>query len=195
MNRKQFFGMLQGMSAGELTQVQLAYWLAKNGHRLQKRDSGERYFEHPRDVAISLIERGFNDMTTIVLALLHDSIEDTNTPPHIYVNLFGHDAWEHLFLLSKNIPVFDPITGQIVGTFKKPSDQYYDGIRNGPRCVRLVKIADRRHNMKSMGSSWPEERRIRYAKETADYLVPIAQQTDPGFAGELSELVSSTLKK
>jgi (p)ppGpp synthase/HD superfamily hydrolase len=195
MNRKQFFDLLRGTSAGDLQQIQTAYWLGKNGHRLEVRSSGERYFEHVRDVAVYLIEHRLADTDVIVRALLHDAIENTNTPMEVYVNLFGHETWEDLFILSKKIPIFDPVTGQIYGTFKKPNDEYYKGVATGSRRVRLVKLSDRRHNMTTMmAGGWSAEKQADYARETEEFLLPIAHNTDPGLTAELTRLVNGVLR-
>lgn len=192
MNRKEFFALLGGATAGDMLQMQLAYWLAKNAHRPQApRDGGERYFEHPRDVAMLLIERGFRDKETVTDALLHDTIEDTNTPPQVIVNLFGHDTWEHLFLLSKVIPVFDPVTGQVSGVYKKTAEEYKVGLMGAPLTVRIVKCADRVINLRDM-KAWERDRQLRYASETEALHVPLAAATDPWFEAELKRLVADT---
>lgn len=194
MNRKQFFALLGGMPAGDMLQIQLAYWLAKNAHRPQApRDDGQRYFNHPRDVAVLLIERGVRDKDTLTEALLHDAIEDTNTPPQVIVNLFGHDMWESLFLLSKVIPVFDPVTGQVCGFHKKTAEDYRQGLMDAPHSVRLVKCADRVINLRDM-AAWERERQIRYATETESLHIPLAQKTDPWFEAELRALVIKVRK-
>ena len=181
MNRREFFGRLSGMNAGDLVQVQDAYWLAKNAHREQMRDNGVRYFEHPRDVALMLIDRGFRERSVIIKALLHDVVEDTNTSPSTIVNMFGHDMWRSLFLLSKMIPVFDPITGQICGRYRKPDAVYYAELSAAPHEDRLVKCGDRLCNLRDMQKGWPKERQVKNAKETVEEVIPIAQMTDPWF--------------
>lgn len=192
MNRIEFFGLLSGMSAGDLLQVQMAYWLAKNAHRPQApRDNGERYFEHPRSVAVSLIERGFSDRDTVVLALLHDVLEDTNTPVHVIMELFGHEVWKGLSLLAKYIPIFDPVTGQVVYRYRKSLTEYYGELRDrAVRNVQLVKIADRYHNLQTMGS-WAPERKQKYLDETREYILPIARKTESWFTDQLVVLVEN----
>jgi hypothetical protein len=58
MNRAEFFALVANRPECELVCIQWAYWLAKNAHRPFLRDGGERFFEHPRAVAVSLIEHG-----------------------------------------------------------------------------------------------------------------------------------------
>lgn len=186
MNRKQFFGMLGGMKAGDLKQIQNAYWLAKNAHRLQVRDDGTRYFEHPRSVATLLLHQGRVDTDIITKALLHDVVEDTNTPFEVIVDMFGHDIWASLFTLSKVIPVFDPVTGQIFGRFKKPIDEYYAALCSASKEDRLVKCADRLHNLQTM-DAWDEAQKQEYVTETRNHLIPLASGVDVWFTSKLME--------
>ncbi len=178
MNRKEFFGLLGGMSAGDITQVQLAYWLAKNAHRDQKRDNGVRYFEHPREVAVALIARGFKDRDIIIKALLHDVVEDTNTPFPVILGIFGHEMWHSLFVLSKVVPIFDPVTGQICGRYRKQDDVYYKELGGAAESDRLVKCADRLVNLRDMKKGWERQRQADYAKHTQEHVLPLAQKTD-----------------
>lgn len=189
MNRKKFFDHLAGLSAGDLLEIQGAYWLAKNAHRPDApRDSGERYFEHPRAVAMTLIKRNYRNKTAIIKALLHDVIEDTNTPPHIIVCICGREIWASLLILSKYVPVFDPVTGQIIGRYVKTPEEYYSELAKASEENRRVKLADRLHNMSTM-DSWEKERRIKYATETKRWILPIANALDPWFAERLSEAI------
>ncbi len=191
MNRAKFFGLLSGLPSSALTQIQEAYWLAKNAHRWQKpRDNGDRYFEHPRRVAITLIERGVRDKDIITLALLHDVLEDTNTPHTIIANSFPNIIWEWLYILSKYVAVFNPITGQIHDRMKKPSDAYFAAITAAEEPVRLVKLADRRDNLLDM-QGWEPERRARYIAETQQYVLPIAEKTDPWFLREITAAIAA----
>ena len=89
MNRKQFFASLkENVDATELRRIQAAYWIAKEAHRQQARDCGERYFEHPRRTASILIRHGVIDTHTILLALLHDTLED-RLVAHLHPDLLG----------------------------------------------------------------------------------------------------------
>ncbi|MEY4731225.1 MAG: bifunctional (p)ppGpp synthase/hydrolase SpoT [Candidatus Parcubacteria bacterium] len=192
MNRAKFFGLLRGLPSGDLTQIQVAYWLAKNAHRPQTpRDNGDRYFEHPRRVAITLIERGARDKDTITTALLHDVVEDTNTPLTVIVDLFPNVIWERLYILSKYVPIFDPLTGQIHDRTKKPTEKYFEAIAGAEEAVRLVKLADRLDNIRDM-ATWNGERRQRYVTETTQYILPIAEKTDPWFLREINAAIAAS---
>lgn len=189
MNRAGFFALLRGLPYGDLVQIQTAYWLAKNAHRPQApRDNGDRYFEHPRQVAVILIERGYKDKNLVSTALLHDIMEDTNTPPQVIVDLFPNIIWERLYILSKYVLFFDPITGQIHDRIKKPAEKYFEAIAAADAETQLVKVADRLHNVLSM-QSWTEERRQRYVQETKEYLLPLAEKVDSWFFRKISEAI------
>lgn len=193
MNREVFFGLLRDLPPGDLLEIQRAYWLAKEAHRTQLRDGGERYFTHPRGVAVGLITRGHLSKKEIILALLHDVVEDTYTPSDAIVCLFGQEVWKNLVLLSKYIPVFDPVTGTVIGRFEKNEDDYYKALAEAPYEVRLVKCSDRLYNLLSMREGWPIERQRRYATKTIRTMVPIAKETDAWFAAEIESICKKVL--
>lgn len=194
MNRAMFFRKIATLPPGELLDIQTAYWLSKSAHRMQDaRDDGSRVFDHPRDVALSLIDRCHHDKDTVITALLHDALEDTYTPSQVYGCLFGQSVWESLARLSKYIPTFDPIDGTVMGRFKKDTAVYFGILAKAPFRDRIVKCADRRHNLLTM-ECWDKDRRRRYAEETATYLLPIAHDTDAWFASELERLTEQAMK-
>ena len=191
MSRETFFELLRGLPLSDRSQVQVAYWLARNAHHDQTpRDNGDDYFEHPRQVAVILIKRGYRDKNIVTLALLHDVVEDTNTPLGVIVDLFPDVVWKWLYVLSKSAPFFDPITGQLHDRTKKPVDKYYAAISAEDPPVRLVKLADRLHNLGTM-SLWDQARRDKYLAETEQYILPIAEQTDPWFAEEIGKAIAA----
>lgn len=197
MNRDTFFHLISPRPQAELEMIQQAYWLAKHAHRKQKRDGGGRYFEHPRRVAIRAIKAGFDSTEQIILCLLHDVVEDTDTPLTVIVALFGVAMWDHLVLISKKIPVFDPVTGEVRGRTKKELAAYFKGIANAPIVVRRGKILDRLDNMSDM-RAFSYARRTKYLRETRRHIVPIAKTIDANLAKELEALcrdVSVSLKK
>ena len=184
MCRDRFFSLLSGLPSYGLKQVQTAYWLAKNVHRTQSRDSGERYFEHPRRVALELLDHDILDARTIVDGLLHDVLEDTYTPPPVICQLFGSDTYRDLTLLSKKLPAMDEVTGQIQGWISKLTEEYFTALMRAPHHVRLVKCADRLDNLKSC-DIWPTDRIRRYRTETERLIIPLAQITDQDFLAKL----------
>jgi len=185
MNRNEFFALLPHLSAVDMNKVQNAYWLVKEASRTNKpRDTGERAFEHPRDVALLLIERGYHYWEMVVVALLHDLLEDTFTPPGVLVDLFGHSIWRSLFIVSKKVPAIDPITGEFIGHYKKIDEEYYGEIARASLREKIVKSADRLRNLRTMGI-WEPARQKRYAEESRRYVLPIASDVDAWFAREI----------
>ena len=190
MDRRSFFALLRGLPHSDLAQIQDAYWLAKNAHRHQaSRDDGGRYFDHPRQVAVILINKGHRDKDLVTTALLHDVVEDTNTPLTVIVNVFPDIIWEWLYILSKSVPFFDPITGQLHDRTKKPLDAYYGVLAEAETPPKLVKLADRLHNLGTMGV-WAPERQAAYVAESRKYLLPIAERTDPWFAEAIAKAIA-----
>ena len=187
MNRLEFFSLLRNLPPPDLKLVQNAYWYAKNVHRLDRRDSGERYFEHCRRVPLILIqERGIYEARTIATGLTHDSVEDTFAPPDVLLALLGPEVYESVEILSKTTPAFDCLTGLMVARGKKDTELYWEQIVKAPARARLVKCADRLDNLRSFGI-WSEERRQRYVAETKRWILPIASATDPWFVVEMAK--------
>ena len=181
LDRVSFFRRLNNRSSYELERIQLAYWLAKNVHRVQTRDSGERYFEHPRHVALILMENGVTNTEAIINALLHDVLEDTYTPSRVLIELFGGQTYQNLVVLSKQLPAEDKLSGQIIDWVKKTTEDYYRNIIRAEYNVRLVKCADRLHNLRSCNGVWPQTRIDKYLKETEKHTIPLAQATNQHF--------------
>lgn len=186
MNRQTFFASLplDSYIPAEMIKIRDAYWLAKESHRSQKRDGGQRYFEHPRDVTLLLIHYGYTDAVTICAGLLHDALEDTYTPPDLYVRMFGGVIWQYIQALSKVIPTFDPISGHIYGYFKKELADYFDEISKLPPNGRVIKLCDRLHNLRT-SDAWPLEKRRTYAEATRKWILPIAFSTDVKIARDI----------
>jgi len=194
MNRNDFFLLVSDRPTTELARIQLAYWLAKNSHRPFKRDNGERFFEHPRSVARSLIVHGFKKTDFVITGLLHDVIEDTNTPSTVMVDLFGPEIWYYLETLSRYMPLFDPITGQIKGRYKKSVEEYYEAIYKSNDLVKTVKCSDRLNNLETC-DMWDKERQYRYILETEKHVLPIAEQLHTTYEDELKVVISSLKAK
>lgn len=191
MDRETFFGLLRHLNEKDLHKVIVAYWLAKDVHRTQTRDGGERYFEHVRGVALLLIYNGFTDAEIIIKALLHDLIEDSPIPFSVIVSLFGEEMLKSLLILSKKIPKFNPQNGRAEWV-KIPDEIYYKSLTKTSKTDRLVKCADRLHNLRSMGP-WEIERQIEYAQHTQLFALPLARKTNKVLAQELEQEVNSVL--
>lgn len=178
MNRKEFFEKINDtVTKEEKDLIEDAYWIAKEAHRLQKRDDGERYFEHCRRVALILIEHGPININEIVAALLHDCVEDCFFPAHFLERHFGPNIANAVDMLSKVTPTFDEETGAVKEKIKKGNAEYYRKIAESPTWIRRIKLADRLDNISDM-SVWLKERKQKYLYETERYVLPIAVATD-----------------
>ena len=145
-----------------------AYVYAMKAHGNQKRASGAPFFSHPLEVAAILAEMRLDD-ATIATALLHDTIEDTDTTRGEIDTLFGREIGTLVDGLTK-IKKLDLVTkkAEQAENFRKLLLAISSDIR-----VLLVKLADRLHNMRTIEHIKPAKRRI-VAEETMDIYAPLA---------------------
>ena len=131
-----------------------AYVYAMKAHGEQKRASGDPYFSHPLEVAAILTDLKLDD-ATIAAALLHDTIEDTETTRAEIDQLFGHDIGALVEGLTK-LKKLDLVTKEAkqAENLRKLLLAIADDVR-----VLLVKLADRLHNMRTLSHVPPESRR------------------------------------
>ncbi len=145
-----------------------AYVYAMRAHGHQKRASGDPYFSHPLEVAAILTELKLDD-ATIVTALLHDVIEDTDATRAEIDQLFGAEIGALVDGLTK-IKKLDLVSkkAEQAENFRKLLIAISSDIR-----VLLVKLADRLHNMRTLEHMKPEKRQ-RISQETLDIYAPLA---------------------
>ena len=146
-----------------------AYVYAMTAHGKQFRASGDPYFAHPLEVAAILTELKL-DVPTIVTALLHDTIEDTLVTYEDVQKNFGDEIAGLVDGVTKlsQLEVFSERTKQ-AENFRKLMLAITGDIR-----VLLVKLADRLHNMRTLGFIDKPEKRQRIARETVDIYAPLA---------------------
>src|SRR5476649_1969413 len=146
-----------------------AYVYAMTAHGKQFRASGDPYFAHPLEVAAILTELKL-DVPTIVTALLHDTIEDTLVTYEDVQKNFGDEIAGLVDGVTKlsQLEVFSERTKQ-AENFRKLMLAITGDIR-----VLLVKLADRLHNMRTLGFIDKLEKRQRIARETVDIYAPLA---------------------
>ena len=139
-----------------------AYVYAMKAHGEQRRASGDPYFSHPIEVAAILTDLKLDD-ATIAAALLHDTIEDTEATRAEIDGLFGRDIGTLVDGLTK-LKKLDLVTKEAkqAENLRKLLLAIADDVR-----VLLIKLADRLHNMRTLGYMPPEARR-RVAEETLD---------------------------
>jgi GTP diphosphokinase / guanosine-3',5'-bis(diphosphate) 3'-diphosphatase len=145
-----------------------AYVYAMKAHGAQKRASGDPFFSHPLEVAAILTDMKLDD-ATIVAAVLHDTIEDTDSTREEIDKLFGSDIGRLVDGLTK-LKRLDLVSKRAAQAenFRKLLLAVAEDVR-----VLLVKLADRLHNMRTLHFVAPDKR-ARIAEETLDIYAPLA---------------------
>ena len=166
-----------------------AYVFSAFEHKGQVRHSGEPYLVHPLEVADQLADMKL-DVVAIAAGLLHDIVEDTQTPIERIAELFGKDVAHVVEGVTKLGAIsFSSSEERQAENFRKMLLAMVDDIR-----VILVKLADRLHNMRTL-RHLPEERRIKIAQETRDIYAPIANRLGMSkVKNELEELAFKYLE-
>lgn len=153
-----------------VNQVRRAFFYAEQAHEGQFRRSGERYITHPLAVASILADLHL-DHQSLMAAMLHDVIEDTGIPKEALSNQFGDSVADLVDGVSKLTQIeFRTRAEAQAENFQKMTLAMAKDIR-----VILVKLADRLHNMRTLGPLAHEKRR-RIATETLDIYAPIAHR-------------------
>lgn len=158
------------MGDADRAKVERAYCFAAEKHAKQKRRSGELYINHPVEVAIILAELKM-DCDVVCAALLHDTVEDTETSLSDVAGIFGDAVAELVDGVTKltNIDVDTMDEKQALNLRKMFLAMSHD-IR-----VVIVKLADRLHNMRTL-AALREDRRLFKARETMDVYAPLADR-------------------
>lgn len=151
--------------------INRAYVFAMQRHGAQVRASGDPYFSHPLEVAALLADMRL-DSGTIITALLHDTVEDTDATLQEIERLFGDDIARLVDGVTKlnKLEVQSDRTKQ-AENFRKLVVAMSEDIR-----VLLVKLADRLHNMRTLGYVESAASRRRSAAETMDIYAPLAER-------------------
>ena len=172
----------------QIERILQAYQFSAKAHEGQQRLSGEPYIHHPLEVAHILGEMHM-DHHTIMAAILHDVIEDTPTAKEEIRKKFGKTVADLVDGVSKLTQIkFDTVEEAQAQNFRKMLMAMSHDIR-----VIMVKLADRLHNMRTLGSL-RHEKRMRIARETLEIYVPIAQRLGiNNIRLELEELGFSTM--
>ena len=151
--------------------VNRAYVFAMKAHGSQIRASGDPYFSHPLEVAGILTNMRL-DHGTIITALLHDTVEDTKATVRDIENLFGKEVGRLVDGVTKlNRIDLQSDSAKQAENFRKLVIAMSEDIR-----VLLIKLADRLHNMRTLGYIREEEKRRRIAVETMDIYAPLAER-------------------
>ncbi|MEU3983154.1 HD domain-containing protein [Streptomyces sp. NPDC026672] len=169
-----------------LEPLRRAYVLAESSHRGQMRKSGEPYITHPLAVTLILAELGA-ETTTLTASLLHDTVEDTD----VTLDQVGEEFGEEVRYLVDGVTKLEKVDYGAAAepeTFRKMLVATGNDVR-----VMSIKLADRLHNMRTLGVMRPEKQ-ARIAKVTRDVLIPLAERLGvQALKTELEDLVFAIL--
>ncbi len=166
--------------------VSKAFELAREAHKGVRRKSGEPYILHPLAVARIVAEEIGLGSTGVAAALLHDVIEDTEYTYEDLEALFGKKVASIVDGLTKLSGVFDKNQSAQAENFRKLLLTMVEDVR-----VIIIKLADRLHNMRTLGSM-PEYKRLKIAGETLFMYAPLAHRL--GLYSLKTELEDLSLK-
>ena len=166
--------------------IRKAFDIALEAHKDMRRKSGEPYIYHPIEVARIVAEEIGLGTTSIICALLHDTVEDTDITLDDIERLFG--AKEKIIIdgLTKISGVVDYQTSMQAENFRKILLTLSDDVR-----VILIKLADRLHNMRTL-DSMKREKQLKIASETIFLYAPLAHRL--GLYALKTELEDLSLK-
>lgn len=176
------------LSDEQIEQIKQAYLLSRQAHDGQLRSTGDPYITHPVAVARVLADMRL-DHQTIMAALLHDVIEDTEITREQLVDQFGEQVASLVEGVTKLTQIkFRSRAEAQAENFRKMMMAMTQDIR-----VILIKLADRLHNMRTLGALRADKRR-RIAKETTEIYSPIANRLGLyDIRAELEELCFSAM--
>ncbi|MFJ9426715.1 RelA/SpoT family protein [Streptomyces sp. NPDC101249] len=170
----------------DLEPLRRAYLLAESSHRGQMRKSGEPYITHPLAVTLILAELGA-ETTTLTASLLHDTVEDTD----VTLDQVGAEFGAEVRYLVDGVTKLEKVDYGAAAepeTFRKMLVATGSDVR-----VMSIKLADRLHNMRTLGVMRPEKQE-RIAKITRDFLIPLAERLGvQALKTELEDLVFAIL--
>lgn len=155
---------------GDATQIKKAFKMALNAHKDMRRKSGEPYIYHPIAVAQIAVDEIGLGTTSIIAALLHDVVEDTDIPLSEIEKQFGQKVASIIDGLTKISGVYTTGSSAQAENFRKMLLTLSDDVR-----VILIKIADRLHNMRTL-DSMPRNTQLKIASETIYLYAPLAHR-------------------
>jgi len=150
--------------------IKKAFNTSLEAHQNMRRRSGEPYIYHPLAVAQIAVEEIGLGTTSIVAALLHDVVEDTDMTIADIERLFGSKVAQIIDGLTKISGIFEYGTSQQAENFRKMLLTLSDDVR-----VILIKLADRLHNMRTL-DSMPRDKQLKIASETIYIYAPLAHR-------------------
>ena len=174
----------KNFSEAEFQELKAAYDFSAAAHEGQKRQTGESYFIHPCAVVNVLVDLGFDDVSTLVAAFLHDVLEDTPVTSDELEQKFGKEVLE----LVEGVTKLDKIK------FVSAEDEQAENLRKmffamaKDYRVIIIKLADRLHNMRTLDALKPEKQ-IKIATQSLKIYAPLAGRLGLSFVKcELEDL-------
>ncbi len=158
------------LEKGDKLLIRKAFDIALEAHKDMRRKSGEPYIYHPIAVAHICAEEIGLGTTSVVCALLHDVVEDTDLTLDDIRGLFGEKEAKIIDGLTKISGVFDQGSSQQAENFRKMLLTLSDDVR-----VILIKLADRLHNMRTL-DSMQRDKQLKIASETLYLYAPLAHR-------------------
>lgn len=155
---------------GDARQIKKAFNLSMEAHKNMRRKSGEPYIYHPLEVAQIVVDEIGLGPTSIVCALLHDVVEDSDYELNDIEKDFGPKVARIIDGLTKISGAFENDSSQQAENFRKMLLTLSEDVR-----VILIKIADRLHNMRTL-SSMPRHKQLKIASETIYIYAPLAHR-------------------
>lgn len=174
------------LQKGDKKEIRKAFEMALESHKDMRRKSGEPYIYHPIAVAQIAAEEIGLGTTSIVCALLHDVVEDTDASLEDIEREFGKKTAKIIDGLTKISGVFDYNSSLQAENFRKMLLTLADDVR-----VILIKLADRLHNMRTM-DFMPRQKQLKIASETTYLYAPLAHRL--GLYAIKSELEDLSMK-
>jgi GTP pyrophosphokinase len=171
-------------NAGDKKQIRRAFEMALEAHKNMRRKSGEPYIFHPLAVSMIVVQEIGLGPTSVICALLHDVVEDTEITLEEIRLEFGNKVARIIDGLTKISEITDLNTSEQAENFRKLLLTLTDDVR-----VILIKIADRLHNMRTL-DSMPRQKQLKIASETASIYAPLAHRLGLyAIKSELEDLV------
>lgn len=155
---------------GDARLIKKAFTISLEAHKDMRRKSGEPYIFHPLAVAQICVEEIGLGTTSIIAALLHDVVEDTDMELDNIEKVFGKKVTAIVDGLTKIRGVFEHGTSQQAENFRKMLFTLSDDVR-----VILIKLADRLHNMRTL-DSMPRNKQLKVSSETIYLYAPLAHR-------------------
>lgn len=174
------------LKKGDTKEIKKAFITSMEAHADMRRKSGEPYIYHPLEVAQICVDEIGLGTTSVVCALLHDVVEDTETSIKDIENDFGKKVAIIIDGLTKISGVFEQGSSEQAENFRKMLLTLSHDVR-----VILIKLADRLHNMRTL-ESMPRHKQLKIANETIYLYAPLAHRL--GLYNIKSELEDLSLK-